>query len=313
MDERTTVTMLEPDEQDPSEGARWAGAFLAGFKSIETRRAYRRDLECWFAFCTAHQLHPFRGVRRTHLELYLRDLERQEAPPAPGTLYRRVATLSSWFRWLEDEDVTIGNPAAWIRRPQRHARPQPWLNHNELTDLLAAAEDDRGDAYALVCLLGLNGLRVSEACNVDVTDFGGSRYQPTLRILGKGDKPAEVVLNPRTQQAVDLAVAGRTAGPLLRNQWRHRMQPHNAAALLRRLAATAGITQRITPHALRRSYIKIGLLQGVPLRDMQRAARHAKADTTVTWGITPGFRDPGSIRRLASHGALGRCAWTMTV
>jgi site-specific recombinase XerD len=262
---------------------RWAGAFLAGFKSIETRRAYRRDLECWFAFCTAHQLHPFRGVRRTHLELYLRDLERQEAPPAPGTLYRRVATLSSWFRWLEDEDVTIGNPAARIRRPQRHARPQPWLNRNELTDLLAAAEDDGGDAYALVCLLGLNGLRVSEACNVDVTDFGGSRYQPILRILGKGDKPAEVVLNPRTQQAVDLAVAGRTAGPLLRNQWRHRMQPHNAAALLRRLAATAGITQRITPHALRRSYITLGLLQGVPLRDMQRAARHAKADTTVAY------------------------------
>jgi integrase/recombinase XerD len=135
----------------------------------------------------------------------------------------------------------------------------------------------------LVCLLGLNGLRVSEACNVDITDLGGSRYQPTLRILGKGDKPAEVVLNPRTQQAVDQAAADRTAGPLLRNRWRHRMQPHNAAALLRRLATTAGITQHITPHALRRSYITIGLLQGVPLRDMQRAARHAKADTTVAY------------------------------
>jgi integrase/recombinase XerD len=135
----------------------------------------------------------------------------------------------------------------------------------------------------LVCLLGLNGLRISETCNVDITDLGGSRYQPTLRILGKGDKPAEVVLNPRTQQAVGQAAAGRTAGPLLRNQWRHRMQPHNAAALLRRLATSAGITQRVTPHALRRSYITIGLLQGVPLRDMQRAARHAKADTTVAY------------------------------
>jgi hypothetical protein len=144
MDEHIPVTLLAHDEQDPSEGARWAGAFLAGFKSIETRRAYRRDLECWFVFCTAHQLHPFRGVRRTHLELYLRELERQEAPPAPGTLYRRVSTLGSWFRWLEDEDVTIGNPAARIRRPQRHSRPQPWLNRNELTDLLAAAEDDSG-------------------------------------------------------------------------------------------------------------------------------------------------------------------------
>ncbi len=48
----------------------------------------------------------------------------------------------------------------------------------------------------MTCLLALNGLRVSEACNANVTDLGGSRYQPTLRILGKGDKPAEIVLNP---------------------------------------------------------------------------------------------------------------------
>jgi uncharacterized protein with GYD domain len=39
------------------------------------------------------------------------------------------------------------------------------------------------------------------------------------------------VLNPRTQQALDEAVDGRTGGPLLRNQWRRRMQPHNAAAV----------------------------------------------------------------------------------
>ena len=59
------------------------------------------------------------------------------------------------------------------------------------------------------------------------------------------------------------------------------MMPHNAAAVVRRLANKAGITHHVTPHALRRSYITIGLLQGVPLREMQRAARHIKADTTV--------------------------------
>ncbi len=99
--------------------------------------------------------------------------------------------------------------------------------------------------------------------------------------MGQGDKPAEVVLNPRTQQAIDGVVQARHDGPLLRNEWRRRMQPHNAAAALRRLARTADIRERVTPHALRRSYITIGLLQGVPLRDMQRAARHTKADTTV--------------------------------
>ena len=59
------------------------------------------------------------------------------------------------------------------------------------------------------------------------------------------------------------------------------MRRHNVAAMLVRLAKTADIDVHITPHALRRSYITIGLLQGVSLRDMQRAARHAKADTTV--------------------------------
>lgn len=59
------------------------------------------------------------------------------------------------------------------------------------------------------------------------------------------------------------------------------MQRHNVAAMLVRLARSGGIDAHVTPHALRRSYITIGLLQGVPLREMQRAARHTKADTTV--------------------------------
>ena len=148
--------------------------------------------------------------------------------------------------------------------------------------------------YAVVCLLALNGLRVSEACSADVGDLGGTRYQPTLRIFGKGDKPADVVLNPRTQQAIDSAIGDRRGGPLLRNQWHRRLQPHNAAAIIRRLADTAGTRNRVTPHALRRSYITIGLLQGVPLRDMQRAARHAKADATVAYDQSARWfhRDP---------------------
>lgn len=111
-------------------------------------RATGGTCTAWFDFCAAHGLHPYRGVRRTHLELYLRHLETLVPPPAAGTRYRRIATLSSWFRWLEDENVTVGNPAARIRRPQRHPGPQPWLNRNQLTDLLAADQDEGGDVYA---------------------------------------------------------------------------------------------------------------------------------------------------------------------
>ncbi len=59
-----------------------------------------------------------------------------------------------------------------MRRPHRHDAPQPWCNRNELTDLLAAAEDEGGHPYALVCLLGLNGLRVFEARGADIELVG---------------------------------------------------------------------------------------------------------------------------------------------
>ncbi len=201
------------DDASWHDASRWAGAFIASFRSAETRRAYRRDLHCWFAFCALHRVEPLGSVRRTHIELYLREPETHDPPPANATLYRRVATLSSWFGWLEDEEVLVGNPASRVRRPRRHPAPQPWCNRNELTDLLAAAEDEGGHPYALACLLGLNGLRVSEACAADVSAVGGSRYQPTLYVVGKGDKPAEVVLNPRTQQAIDGIIGDRTDGP----------------------------------------------------------------------------------------------------
>lgn len=61
------------------------------------------------------------------------------------------------------------------------------------------------------------------------------------------------------------------------------MQRHNDAAIVIRLALRIAIERRVTPHALRRSYITIGLLQGVPLREMQRAARHTRADATVAY------------------------------
>jgi len=185
----TASVIVGTDVEGWQEARGWAGAFLAGYASAQTRRNYRRDLDCWFAFCAAHQLHPCQGLRRTHLEVYLRSLEAQPCPPSAGTLYRRISTLSSWFRWLEDEDVIVGNPAARVRRPHRYPRPQPWLNRNELTDLLAAGEDEGGDAYALVCLLGLNGLRVSEACNANVTDLAGSRYRQRCASSARATSP----------------------------------------------------------------------------------------------------------------------------
>ena len=101
-------------------------------------------ITCWLQFCARQSLHPYTGVRRTHVEVYLRQLEQQLPALANSTLRRRISTLSSWLAWLENEEINVGNPAARVRRPRRQSRPQRWLDRNELTDMLAAAEAEGG-------------------------------------------------------------------------------------------------------------------------------------------------------------------------
>src|ERR671912_818235 len=92
------------------------------------------------------------------------------------------------------------------------------LDRSELGVLLFTAEQYDRDHAALAVLLGLNGLRVSEACATNIEDLGIERGHRTLRIVGKGNKPATVPLVPRTARTIDLAVGERHEGQA--GRWR---------------------------------------------------------------------------------------------
>lgn len=136
----------------------------------------------------------------------------------------------------------------------------------------------------------------------------------TAALSGSGAERAEVVLNPRTQQAVDTVVAERVSAPLPLNEWGNGMAPNTATAIVGRLASRAGITHRVTPHALRQSYLR-RVVAGRPLRDMQRAACHVKADTTVAYDQfdRPFHRDPTLVLMAATARSQPICdVWSMS-
>src|SRR6201986_2860196 len=66
------------------------------------------------------------------------------------------------------------------------------------TRLLFTAERFDHAHAALAVLLGLNGLRVAEACGANIEDMGMEGGHRVLRIVGKGSKPALIPLVPRT-------------------------------------------------------------------------------------------------------------------
>ena len=256
------------------------GGFLAGY-SGNTRLAYQQDLRCFVTWCWNHDLAVF-TVRRTHIELFARSLELGGAPRA--TTARRLSTVASFYRYCTEEEFIATNPAVNVRRPRlRHDSTIHGLDRNELGAFLVQAGLSGARDHALACLLALNGLRVSEALNCDVGDLGLERGHHTLKVHRKGGKTVIVPLAPRTARTVYLAIGERDEGPIFLNTNSERMDRHQAARMVRRLAKRAGIDKRISPHSLRHSFITAALDAGVPLRDVQEAASHADPRTTMRY------------------------------
>ena len=222
---------------------------------------------------------------------------------APATIGRRFTTVAGFYRYAVIDGHCQKDPSLAVTRPR-----VPWegqrrtvLHPLVYAALLTAARRDTPTAHTLVALLGMIGLRVGEAVGINVTDLRSQSGYELLTILGKGAKPALIPLPVPVLRAVRDTVAGRTAGPLLLNQHGDRLSRQSAASLLTRLARTAGLTQPLSPHTLRRTFCTAGLVSGVPLRDMQYAMRHADSRTTLRYDMARANLDRHAAHAVAAY------------
>ncbi|MGH9206485.1 MAG: tyrosine-type recombinase/integrase, partial [Acidimicrobiales bacterium] len=254
--------------------------FLAGYRGL-TRDAYALDLRQFVAWCDEHHLALFEA-RRADIECFARALE--DRGRARATVARRLCTVTSFYRYAEDEGLLAHSPAVHVRRPRLDYESHvTGLDRNEVGALLVAAGLGATSEHALISLLALNGLRVSEAIGADIDRLGLERGHRTLTILRKGGKVVTIPMAPRTARAVDLAIGERLEGPIFVGSDGRRLDRHAAGRIVRRVARRAGITKPVGPHTLRHAFMTAALDAGVPLRDVQEAASHADPRTTMRY------------------------------
>jgi integrase/recombinase XerD len=277
--ETSARTIQRPEEELIVDEAQLAAvAFLARY-SGRTLDAYRDDLRGFFQWMAVSRFSVL-AATRPHIELYRTWME--ERGLAAATIDRRLSTVCGFYRFAHIDGRIAANPARYVRRPQVHPSTARGLDRSELGVFLFTAEQYDRDHAALAVLLGLNGLRVSEACATNVEDLGIERGHRTLQILGKGNKPATIPLVPRTARTVDLAVGERSEGPILRRRDGERLDRRTAHRWVRSIGKRAGLGA-MHPHMLRAAFIMAALDAGVPLRDVQIAARHADPRTTTIY------------------------------
>lgn len=266
------------------------GHIIAGWKlaqnSPHTLRAYSRSMAGYCSWLDVLGL-DLLSVKRPHIDGY-----RHSLSSAPATVAAKLAALSSFYRYAVSADVIAANPVELVKRPKvdpDHSSTEG-LTKDQARALLTAAQADAPRSYALVALLVFTGIRLGEALNANTTDYGHDTGHRTLSIRRKGGKAGKVVVPAPAVEALDayLGTSGRElttrptrAGlPIFMTATGKHWDPSEAFRTVQRLARTAGIEGKISPHSLRHTFATIALDAGATLHDLQDSMGHADPRTT---------------------------------
>jgi integrase/recombinase XerC len=219
------------------------------------------------------------------------------------TIGRKLSSLRAFFRLAVRRRLVASSPVAALRAPKRARRLPSFLGKEDMGRLLDGSGDGDGaseppsEAEALrdraLCeVLYGAGLRISEACHLDVDDVEADAGAGRVRVRqGKGRKDRIVPLGSKAWQAVQdylphrgaqLASARAARGAshaLFLSRRGRRLDPRVARRLLARREAAHGVPA-VSPHALRHSFATHLLGEGADLRAIQEMLGHASLRTT---------------------------------
>jgi len=225
----------------------------------------------------------------------------------PATIGRKLSSVRAFCRFLVKRGVIAGNPAAAIKGPKkRRGLPRaldvdaafklveaPTATGRTSHRVLSPVEEVRHallrlrDA-ALLELLYSTGLRVSEACGLDVDDIDRARFATPMVLVrrGKGGKSRQVPLGGAADRALAAYLPARrelgapAAGALFVNATGDRLTPRSVQRMVKRWTIAGGVHDRATPHGLRHSFATHLLDEGVDLRTIQDLLGHASLSST---------------------------------
>ncbi|MGE0868119.1 MAG: tyrosine recombinase XerC [Kofleriaceae bacterium] len=294
----------------------WDDAIATFRRYLEVERSYSpRTVEVYVRDVTALRQH-LRGKRGKDValgRLSAVDVRSQLAAlfgaNGPATIGRKLSSMRAFCRFLVKRGVIEGNPAAAIRGPKKPRGLPRALDVDDAFRLVEAPATTGTTSHralapeeqarhgwlrlrdvALLELLYATGLRVSEACALDVTDIDRDRYGTPMVLVhhGKGDKARQVPLGGAADRAIAAYLPARRAlnaqdQALFVNASGERLTTRSVQRMVKRWTVAGGVHADATPHKLRHSFATHLLDEGVDLRAIQELLGHASLASTQVY------------------------------
>jgi site-specific recombinase XerD len=279
---------------------RYIDYFTSNIRNPNTRRAYARACQTFFAWCDERGL-ILATIRPYDVATYIETRCLTHSAP---DVKQQLAAVRMLFDWLVTGQVVPHNPAAAVRGPKHVVKTgkTPVLDGKEWRTLLDSIPSetvrDLRDR-ALIATLTYSFARIGAALKMRVEDLRPKGAGWELRLHEKGGKhhvmPCHHSLAEELRAYIDTAgIAEDSKGYLFRTSKGHHgvglskqpMTQPDAWRMIRKRAAVVGIFAPIGNHSFRATGITAYLSNGGALEHAQEMAAHESPRTTRLYDRT---------------------------
>lgn len=254
--------------------------------SAHTIDAYLRDLS---EFCNVHKnlnLEKFLALEVKDFRVYMSHQATRGLDKA--SIVRGLSSIKSFYHWLDQKFKLVNSAISVISGPKLPKHLPKSIEMDDAFDVIETSKTVANTSWqglrdtAIFSLLYGCGLRISEALATNVGDISNDEF---LRIKGKGGKERIVPLLPVIISNIDAYTNAcpynlRRGEALFLGARGERLLPRIIQRQLQKIRDILGLSDNLTPHALRHSFATHLLNNGTDLRSIQELLGHASLATT---------------------------------
>lgn len=258
--------------------------------SPNTLDGYSRDLsEFWQ---TLPEELSIKDINSKHIRSFVVSLYSKNNA---ASVSRKLSALRTFFKFLQREKVIKTDPLVGISGPKIAKIIPVFLTVDEVFQLLetpAPKDQFMLRDKAIMELLYSTGIRVAELVSRNIVDLDFA--SEVLSVRGKGNKERLVPVGRPAKESVSAWLAQREQliqqrakrgreveiEALFLNGRGSRLTARSVERLVKSYGERAGLTQTVTPHALRHSFATHLLEMGADLRSVQELLGHSSLSST---------------------------------
>ena len=265
--------------------------FLINTKGVSqnTLLSYQRDIKAYAEYMEDNGQNPETAGGTMVLD-YLMKL--QKSGKSASTVSRNLASIRSFYRFLQNEGVIKADPTANLHSLKIKKKLPQVLTGEEVESLLN--QPDSRDAKgcrdkAMLELLYATGMRVTEMIDLKMSDvdmdigYINCNQGKKMRVI-----PVYSLAKKAVKNYIDVARGQLVKGKsdvenLFVNYNGEKMTRQGFWKIIKQYAVLANIKKEITPHTLRHSFATHLLENGADLKSVQEMLGHRDISSTQVY------------------------------